>query len=848
MNIISHIMKKIWHILAFIIIFLTILIATLKHGINVEKIDLGEFKAEQLYIKLDKKLILRARNIEIPKTSKEDSSNDSLLRVTDNIGWIDMLFKEVLLERIKLDNNEFTILFFENAFHIDTAYLTLDTTFTPQPNGLNIDVYWLAFKDFNVNLTGNANADIKNNIYDFNGTFSSHELNGKANIKLEDEMLNYTISDINASSLKGFMDELGAKLELNKDVKNWIYGYVTADNYFVQDLSGKFDLKTENFYLKELKANGVSKNVKAKFDSKLPPATVEEVKVELKNETLKFSLKNPKWQGKNLNGTSLEIYKIFDEKGAGLLLDLKASAAFDKQVNSILKAYHIDIPIEQKSGKAEGRLKLDLNFDKLDMKIDGKFNAKDSVIDIAGAKFNVKNADINISNDKVLVNAADSGIDFFNADIKVDVDIAKQNADISGNVKKFDLNIDGNEIAKFGNLPLSAKLDFSKKDVTLDIENPKVNLVFGNENKITINNLKDVINHSPLLKDIGIKDGNFTLVTKDFENIDLSLKDAKFSLPLVEKDGSDYDSDSFDIKISKNIISGKSDTDRLKFRVKDGKTFVDIKDLDFELKSDDGNQSKDINIEFSGIKSSIMIYDINRTMDFLSYNGSVDKDSLKLEAKPSSGTLSLSKTADKFDMSANDISGEFVNSLIGKNSFEKGNFKLRILGTSTDDFKGEVRLHGANLSDYTFYNRLLTFLNSVPSLIIFKTPDFTEKGFPIKFGKILFQKKGNLIEFVAIDLESSSADIAGRGTIDLATKNIDIDLELKLLKDASSIIGSIPIVNQIILGKDRSISTVIKVRGTLDDPKYSTQVLADTLMSPFNIIKNVLEAPFLIFE
>lgn len=841
-------MKKIWHILAFIIIFLTILIATLKHGINVEKIDLGEFKAEQLYIKLDKKLILRARNIEIPKVSTQDSSNDSLLRVTDNLGWIDMLFKEILLERIKFDNNEFTILFFENAFHIDTAYLTLDTTFTPQPNGLNVDVYWLAFKDFNVNLTGKANADIKNHIYDFNGTFSSHELNGKANIKLEDEMLNYTISDINASSLKGFMDELGAKLELNKDVKNWIYGYVTADNYFVQDLSGKFDLKTENFYLKELRANGISKNVKAKFDPKLPPATVEEVRVELKNESLKFNLKNPRWQGRNLNGTSLEIYKIFDEKGVGLLLDLKASAAFDRQVNSILKAYNINVPIEQKSGKAEGRLKLDINFDKLDVKVNGKFNAKDSVVDIAGAKFNVKSADIDISNDKVVVNATDSGMDFFSADAKVDVDIAKQSADISGLMKKFDLNIDGNELVKFANLPLNAKLDFSKKEATLDIENPKVNLVFGDENKIVVNSLKDVIDYSPLLKEIGVKDGDLVLTTKDFENINLSLNKAKFSLPLVNKDGSDYDSDSFDIKISKNSLTGKSATEGLNFRVKDGKTFIDIKDLDFEYKSSDSNQSKEFNVEFSGLNSAVMIYDINRTMDFLSYNGRVDKNVLKLEAKPASGALNLSKTPEKFDMFASDISGEFVNSLIGKDSFEKGNFKLRILGRSVDDFKGEVRLHGANLRDYTFYNRLLTFLNSVPSLIVFKTPDFKESGFPIKFGKILFQKKGDLIEFVAIDLESASADIAGRGTIDLASKNIDIDLELKLLKDASSIIGSIPIVNQIILGKDRSISTVIKVRGTLDDPKYSTQVLADTLMSPFNIIKNVLEAPFLIFE
>ena len=105
-----------------------------------------------------------------------------------------------------------------------------------------------------------------------------------------------------------------------------------------------------------------------------------------------------------------------------------------------------------------------------------------------------------------------------------------------------------------------------------------------------------------------------------------------------------------------------------------------------------------------------------------------------------------------------------------------------------------------------------------------------------------------MIEFLAIEMIGTSADIGGRGTIDLKSKKINIDLELKLLKDASSIIDKIPLVNQIILGKDRSLSTVIAIRGTTDKPEYSTQILQDALLSPLKIIRNVIQAPFLIFE
>jgi len=253
-------------------------------------------------------------------------------------------------------------------------------------------------------------------------------------------------------------------------------------------------------------------------------------------------------------------------------------------------------------------------------------------------------------------------------------------------------------------------------------------------------------------------------------------------------------------------------------------------------------------IEFEAKGSNLILNDFNATLNLLAYSGQSAGGTVRFDAKPAHGNLSLIKSNKKFEISANDIRGEFINSIFNIKSFEGGSFKLRVLGKSTDDFKGEARLIGATLKDYTFYNQLLTFLNSVPSLLVFKTPDFGADGYPVKFGKILFEKKADTLKFLAIELESSSADIGGHGTINLATKEIDVDLELKLLKDASSIIDKIPLVNQIVLGKDRTLSTVIKVRGTLQKPQYSTQILQDALLSPFKIIRNVLEAPFLIFE
>ena len=77
---------------------------------------------------------------------------------------------------------------------------------------------------------------------------------------------------------------------------------------------------------------------------------------------------------------------------------------------------------------------------------------------------------------------------------------------------------------------------------------------------------------------------------------------------------------------------------------------------------------------------------------------------------------------------------------------------------------------------------------------------------------------------------------------------LQVDLKLKTLKDISSFIGKIPLINHIFLGDDNSISTAIKISGNLEDPKVETEVFQDVVMTPLNILKRTLELPFKIFS
>lgn len=840
-------------------------ILLLKYGIKINDFEFYGVKLEQLYIKLDKKIIARAKQIKLPnfkKESKQKSSDERLLNLSKSVDFIDTIFQEISLENVQIgDDFKLKILFLDDIFFVDSPYLNVDIKFqNEQQDGIDLfSVRNLSFKDFNVSISGEGSADFDKNDYKFEGNFTSHELHGKLNFALKDTFLTYKAYDVEAGSIKNFIDELDRRIELNSEVKNWIYGYIVADDYELKEINGKADLAKNNFYLNDLNATANTKNLLVKFEKGLPAVNVGEANITLKNSKLKFDLISPIYKGKKLDGSNVTINNIFDEKSANLELFIKTKSIYDEAINEILKAYKIIVPVRQLSGKMDASLKILIkldeksleNFDEKSVIANGEFKLSDAVLEIAGSKFNTKNALVKLINTTNLsIDATGFGLEFFKANAKADINLQKSTGEIKGVIESFDLKEKNDEILTFKNEPFSAFLDFSKAGETLlKIEPFRLDMSFGSESKIATKNSKFFIENSPVLKQNGVRGfDELSIKSKDFTDLEIFAKEANFDLPFLDKNGSKYENDDLKILVSKAGVKIDSASKKLSLDIKEKAINVKTKDLNL-LVLDDNKTSEQITpLELLAKNGDIILRDLNKTLPFASFSAEKKGKSTSLNGLAQQGRVGYFNDEKSINLDATDISGEFINDLFGIKSFEGGKFRLKLLGENSKNFKAEVRFFDTFLKDYIFYQRLLSFLNSVPSLLSFKTPDFNDKGFTVKNGKILLTRNGDMIEFLAIEMIGTSADIGGRGTIDLKSKKINIDLELKLLKDASSIIDKIPLVNQIILGKDRSLSTVIAIRGTTDKPEYSTQILQDALLSPLKIIRNVIQAPFLIFE
>ena len=865
MNTISKKISRYGFFIKFFIILILSLLLLLKYGIKINDFEFYGVKLEQLYIKLDKKIIVRAKQIKLPSFKKDvtqKSSDERLLNLSQGVDYLETFFQEISLESVQIgDDFKIKILFLDDIFFVDSPYLNIDIKFqNEQQNGVDrFIVRNLSLKDFNVSISGEGSANFDKDDYKFDGNFTSHELNGKLSFALKDTLLTYKAYDVNAGSIKDFITELDSRIHLNSEVKNWIYGYIVADDYHLNEINGKADLKENDLFLNELNATANAKNLLVKFDKGLPAVNVAEANITLNNSKLKFDLTAPVYKGKKLDGSSVAINNIFDEKSANLELFIKTNSIYDEAINEILRAYKIIVPVRQLSGKMDASLKILIkldeksleNFDEKSVIANGDFKISDAVLDIAGSKFNAKSALVKLVNTSVLnIDASGFGLDFFRANAKADINLQKSTGEIKGVIESFDLKEKNDEILAFKNEPFTALLDFSKpSETTLSIEPFGINLSFGNESVIATKNSNFIMQNSPVLKQNGVLGfEDVSIKSKDFTNLEILAKGLKFDMPFLDKNGSKYDSDDFLITISKAGVKVQSASKKLSLNIAEKGIEAKSNDLNLLVLDDNSTKEQSTPLELFAKNGDIILKDLNKTLPFTSFSAEKKGKSTSLNGLAKQGRVGYFSDEKSINLDATDISGEFINDLFGIKSFEGGKFRLKLLGESTKEFKAEVRFFGTYLKDYIFYQRLLSFLNSVPSLLSFKTPDFNDKGFTVKNGKILLTRKGDVIEFLAIEMIGTSADIGGRGTIDLKSKKINIDLELKILKDASGIIDKIPLINQIILGKDRSLSTVIAIRGTTEKPEYSTQILQDALLSPLKIIRNVLQAPFLIFE
>ncbi|MBT0879612.1 hypothetical protein KJQ97_09270, partial [Campylobacter sp. 2018MI01] len=197
-------------------------------------------------------------------------------------------------------------------------------------------------------------------------------------------------------------------------LKEWLITRVKFDNF-----KGSFIVKIKNNQLENTLGEGVFTNVIANYNDKAPNAYAKEVKLSLKDYSLKLLANNLNSQD---NITTIDEFNLTIDNLLKPNIDINIisnNTLYNSEIEKILNAYNVVLGLKQNSGKTSTLVNIKLNNDHThNVKVDVKTNGNYSF-----SNFNF-NANLNISvNDNLVAiqgNADTKELKISNADINLD--------------------------------------------------------------------------------------------------------------------------------------------------------------------------------------------------------------------------------------------------------------------------------------------------------------------------------------------------------------------------------------------------------------------------------------------
>ncbi len=810
-----------------------------------------------LYIKFDKKFIVRANKIIVKKSERSKDAKSEISEIIEKIKYFKYLFKEFSVESLRFEDNLIRFYYLNDVFHFDSKYLSLESSIDGGKDVLRMGVKRLFLKDFNLSVKGALKANFVNDSGYFDGDFSLFNINGKAKLVLRDGILDYYLSTKEFDSLEPFMKFLEGKVKIHPKISAWIYKKVVAKRYKIDYLEGRYDLKKGDFFLDEVKALAEAKEAKIFFHPKLKEIDCENISIFFEKGNLKFKLKNPFYADKNLTGSLVKISSLTKPENSSVEIVIKTLSPFDKEIEKILKAYGIEVPLLQTRGEIRGFLSIKIpRFKKKNLDLKGEFFTKESDFVIASVPLSVKRADLFLDNESLVFKDAEifRG-DLFDLKTKGILDLKSGvfNGDLL--IGKFNVERGGEKILDLRNVKSGVRFSFDENSFSVSLPDLFSKAYFsGAKNVIEIKYLFKLYPYSPLLKRYSLKNGTVKIETKDFKRYEIEayLKDLK--LPLSYKNGKKVESLRVSLLAENDALTLRDEKGFVTVDVSKDKAVLKIKDLDLDLKRENGKKSllkaekkfsKKRKIALLAENSDVLTDSFRLRCS--SYNALISGDKVDFECSFGNNKIFFIKEGDSFKLSTKGLTAEFINLSAKKTVFIGGKFGLNANGNEKS-FKGKFSFSDTTLKNFEVFNNLMAFINTIPSLLFLQNPNFSSNGYKIKNGEIEFVKIENILTFTKIAIKGYSADINGLGYVNLSSGYLDLNLEISTFQNIDKIIKHIPIVGYIILGKDGRNSVGVKVRGDFRDPKVETYLVKDIFKMPFNILKRTLDFPFMLFS
>jgi len=847
----SHTIRNIWIILLFILLVFSACIATLFHGILIDSLSLPKLKVEQLYIKLDKKLFVTIDRLRIDTQERSETSLEDIAFIIEHLTSFHQLFETLRINTIDYANESLFLEYHQGTFHFKSGQIRADMFFTPTHRyAFDVTLSNVTLNDFSLTLEGLASLDFKKKQYSFRGNYELFGIQGVARVDAKDTLLHYHLhtEHFTNQSLSDLVNFLSPKVELDPIAKAWIHENIIARDYLIHSIEGKFDLKTYDYFPFEIRGSATVTDANVSFNPLVPAAHVDKIGIIFENDKLIFDIHNPYYQDKKVDKANVHIFNLIG-KGTGIVVDLNATAMLDKEIHKILHAFKINVPITQISGKTEANIVLDIKFLPYDINATGLFKLSSSDFILSDLPLQTHYGEIKLDNRLVYLDKTNIRYkNLFDINATGLFDTTKGRFDGAIDINSLALDFSKAHLLDINGLSQqkgSFVVDEKGTHMSLPDLNVRMNFTEG-KNDFILSSLLSLQPYSPFMKEMGLSQGEAFVQTKDFEHFDANLSLYNLKTPLLENNES----------IKELFVALSTDTKTLDLNTLNSKLSLHlneaitlhVNDINLSISENESDFDAPIAVELIGKNSSILLQNSNKSILSDAYTITLEGKNVFMHSTYGKTHFEYKKKNTEMYLHTTSMNDYFANTLLGSTYFSQGDFSLKLEGIHSQENHGTFIMQKSYIKDLKFFNNLMATINTIPSLIIFKDPSFSQEGYFVHDGYINFEQKGNKIIIKDMLLRGNSADIVGSGSVNRDTNEVDLNLKIRTLKTFSSVLDMIPLVGGLILGEDKKISTHVSVTGNLEDPKIQTNVIADTLMSPLNIMKRTLELPLELFK
>ena len=966
-------MLKITKLIIVILLVLFIVFGvSLFSGIKINSFSFGNFSISQLYLKLDKKLILEVEDIVFTsRQSHVESSTDDIQENISKLETILKFFQRIDIERLKIKDNEFTIVLNEKHLYLDNKYVNASADLDINSSKVFLDVYSIYLKDIDLALIGKSNIDLSKRVFNFFGKYNYLDIEGEVNAELTEEELDFYVNTTKSIKSLKFLKKF---FRLDEVAEEWMYDNVTGDmnlNY----LYGKIDLVEKEVIMDSIKGQAVISDAKIRFNKKAKAVNTKKLVIDYEKDKLSFDLEKPTYNKSKIYGSRVYITDLTSLKKGTVYVDLKSNSMLNDDVLEILKAFKINLPLKQKSGKLNSKLSLKIPYlASKKMDVDGYFKVDNAVLKLNNFEFLAKKADVILKdNDVTIKNSRVIHKKMLDANLNLIIDTKNSTASGKAKINSFGIKSDGEDIVNIKDLSTNLDIDF-KESAKIDLKALNTKLDIKKEFiHVDIKDLKKIYKHSQLLNTTGIKEGNLQVKVIDENNIDFDIKAKGLDFPF-EKDGEKIKTLNANGKIRGDYVVIKTNDSDIEIILKKGKnTLLRLNNIDLVLEESEKKTRKseefpnidlklkdafiildkehkyktswanihikDSKISFEGeaLYLDLPISKKGKRVRNLSASGTYENKVLNIQTKDKKLKLKYEVPKEKITMKLNgydvlydtnqeenkesktsyyidgvnsniiindkyvakattynfvfenyktdinlkynntsfvyhkDFSGHitveaknmndtFLNSLMSKKLIEGGNVNLSAIGRE-GTIKGTAFLKDNKIVDLAILNNLLILINTspaiinpllaIPSVVGMATQDgLSLNGYKVVKGKVDFSYDFNnkFLNMHKINTKGNGIDFDGFTTINFNNSNVNSKLKLIFFKDYSKIVGSIPVVNYILLGDEKRVDTEVIITGTIDKPKYKTKLVEEGVTAPVNVIKRIITSPIKLLE